>query len=98
MIQLNPPIPLVTDDGRKCTALMVLDYGPEYQSLMLVGMDDSRELWWIPHTRLRMDTNISLGRMPSPKSTPVPASTLNGSAPYPAPAYSGTNGVGAGHS
>jgi len=85
MLQLDPPIPFVTDDGRKCTAIVLLDYGPEYQSLMLVGMDDTRELWWLPHTRLRMDTNVSLGRMPLPK--PIAAAN-----------HVGSNGIGASHS
>jgi hypothetical protein len=64
VIQLNPPIPFITADGRHCMALMALDYGTEFETLFLCGMDDSRELWWLPHTQLRMATNISLGRMP----------------------------------
>jgi hypothetical protein len=29
-MQLNPPMPFVTDDGRKVLALLVLDYGPDF--------------------------------------------------------------------
>lgn len=62
MLQLNPPIPLRHKDGRRCTALLVLDYSPEHDTLFLVGYDDSRELWWLPHRDLRLDDNLSLGR------------------------------------
>jgi hypothetical protein len=64
LVQLNPPMPFLKD-GKKCLALMALDYGPEYETLFLCGMIESRELWWIPHSQLRLDNNISLGRTPS---------------------------------
>ncbi len=67
MLQLDPPLLWRTDDGRKCAALLALDYGPEYETLFLCGFDDSRELWWLPHSRLRLDDNVSLGRMPCAK-------------------------------
>lgn len=63
-LQLNPPIPLVTVEGKKCLALVLLDYGTEYESLLLCGMDESRELWWIPHSKLRIGDNISMGLYP----------------------------------
>jgi len=46
LVQLNPPLVLITDDGKKCFALMALDYGYEYDTLFLCGMVESRELWW----------------------------------------------------
>lgn len=36
--------------------------------LFLVGMRDSRELWLLPNSQLRLDDNISLGR-PPPSTT-----------------------------
>lgn len=65
LVQLNPPIPFVTVDGEKCLALMVLDYGTEYDTLFLCGMTESRELWWLPNSKLRLGDNISLGRNPA---------------------------------
>jgi hypothetical protein len=62
LLQLNPPLPFVTDDGRKVTALLVLDYGPDWDSLFLVAFDDDRTLWWLPNSRLRAVVNVSLGR------------------------------------
>lgn len=61
--QLNPPIPLETVDGRKCHALLVIDYSQEYEVLFLVAFSDNRELWCLPHTQLRAQENISLGRV-----------------------------------
>jgi hypothetical protein len=62
--QLNPPIPLVTVDGRKCIALMVIDYGPDWDLLWVVGFHDSREIWSVNNSKLRLGDNISFGRMP----------------------------------
>lgn len=62
--QLNPWIPLVTDDGRKGHAIALIDYGQEHDTLFLFGFDDTRELWWLPNSRLRIADNISLGRHP----------------------------------
>lgn len=65
MLQLNPPLPLVDDKGRKCTAYLVLDYSQEHDTLFFVGYDDDRTLWWLPNSRLRLSDNISMGRIPS---------------------------------
>ena len=64
MLQLDPPIPFLTDDGRHCTALLVLDYSPDYDTIFLVGFRDSRELWWVPTSKLRLVDNVTLGRPP----------------------------------
>jgi hypothetical protein len=73
ILQLDPPLLFVTDQGQAVTAILVMDYGIEYETLFLVGFQESRELWWLPHSRLRMQDNISLGRMPRlPVNTEVP--------------------------
>jgi hypothetical protein len=64
LLQLDPPMPFVTDDGKKCTAIMALDYGVDWETIFLCGMDDSRELWWLRQSKLRMVDNITFGRMP----------------------------------
>ena len=64
MLQLNPPILFRDTNFMLVTAIMAIDYGPDYETLFLCGYQDSRELWWLPHSRLRMDNNISLGRQP----------------------------------
>lgn len=64
LLQLNPPIPFITDDGKKVTALFLLDYSQEHESLFLVAYEDSRELWRVSQKKLRMQDNVSLGRLP----------------------------------
>lgn len=63
-LQLNPPLQLRHKDGRKCIALLLIDYGPETDSVLLVGFAESRELWYIRHSDLRLDDNITFGRAP----------------------------------
>lgn len=65
LTQLNPPIPFLTSTGQKVTALLVLDYGPDYNTLFLCGYDDDRQLWWLPNKELRMIYNTSLDRPPT---------------------------------
>lgn len=60
--QLNPPIPLITKDGKKVIALLVIDYGPDYDLLWTVGYEDTGELWTLNNKQLRLGNNISLGR------------------------------------
>jgi hypothetical protein len=74
MLQLNPPIPLTLDTGEPVWALVILDYGPDYDSLFLVAGQHSRELWWLPNSRLRLGDNFSLGR---PGSNPPKASMVH---------------------
>jgi hypothetical protein len=64
ILQLDPPIPLRHVDGRKFLALLVIDYGPDYDLLWTGGFEDSREIWTLPNKVLRVDENISLGRPP----------------------------------
>lgn len=72
MLQLDPPLPLRTKNGRRCTAYLVLDYGPEFNTLFLVGIHENRQLWWLPQSSLRLDDNISMGRMPASGLDPDP--------------------------
>jgi hypothetical protein len=64
MLQLDPPLPVTTADNRTGFAHVICDYGPEYDSILLVALDDSREFWWFSHTQLRIRNNITFGRMP----------------------------------
>jgi hypothetical protein len=63
--QLLVPMPLlVKESGEKCTAYFVLDYGIDYETLFLCGMDESRELWWFRQSQLRIVDNVTFGRLP----------------------------------
>lgn len=65
LLQLDPMLPLLTDDGRKATAILVIDYSQEHDLLWVCFMDDTREIWALPNSRVRVGDNISLGR-PAP--------------------------------
>ncbi|MEO8618210.1 MAG: hypothetical protein ABI412_02485 [Sphingomicrobium sp.] len=60
--QLDPPVPLhVVDRGTGC-AVAVIDYGPEFDLLWVVGMDDGGEIWCVPNPQVRLQANWSMGR------------------------------------
>ena len=62
MLQLNPMIPLVHEDGRKFTAFALLDYSQEHELMFCGWFDESREIWVMSQTKLRAPNNITLGR------------------------------------
>lgn len=75
LIQLNPPIPVkvVPKEGNgpawptgpgHCFGW--LDYTQEHNTLWLIGYDTNGELWWVPQSHVRLQTNISMDR---PKET-----------------------------
>ena len=64
LLQLDPPIPVQLDTGEKGLALGWLDYGPDYDLLWIIGLRDSREVWTLNNKRIRMQDNVSMGRLP----------------------------------
>ena len=66
MLQLNPPIPVTCAKGNG-HAMVVLDYSQEHDSLFLVALDETGELWWLPNSQIRMQKNISLNRINNPQ-------------------------------
>ena len=62
--QLNPSIPLDTPKG-KGFAVAVIDYGLEHSLLWVVAIDATREVWCVPNSEVRMQTNWSAGRVPA---------------------------------
>jgi hypothetical protein len=67
LIQLNPPIPMSDEAGRKGIAYFLLDYGIDWETLFLIAWDDTAEWWWVSQSKLRAAKNISLGRLPQEK-------------------------------
>jgi hypothetical protein len=59
--QLNPPIPVVTPDG-KGMAQMVIDYGVEHDLLWIVFQNDTGECWAWSNKNIRAQNNITIGR------------------------------------
>ena len=62
MIQLNPPIPVVTPKG-KGLAQVLIDYGPEHDLVWVVFQNDS-ECWCWSNKDIRADQNVTFGRTP----------------------------------
>ena len=60
MLQLNPPLPVVTPNG-KAIAQMVIDYGPEHDLIWVCFQQDS-EIWCWRNQDVRAETNVTFGR------------------------------------
>lgn len=63
-MQFNPSLALETADGQPGYVHAMLDYGPEHDTLFLFMNSVTRQIWWLPNSRLRVADNISLGRLP----------------------------------
>jgi hypothetical protein len=61
MLQLNPPIPVVTVKG-KGLAYVLIDYGPDYDLMWVVFQDATGECWTFRNSDIRSQENITLGR------------------------------------
>jgi hypothetical protein len=59
--QLNPPIPLITPQG-KALAHLVIDYGIEHD-LIWVCFQKNGEIWCYSNQDVRADTNITFHRV-----------------------------------
>jgi hypothetical protein len=62
IIQLNPTIPMTTPKG-KGYALFLIDYSQEHDCLWAVADDLTGEIWFWNNSKVRMQTNISMGRI-----------------------------------
>jgi hypothetical protein len=61
MIQLNPPIPVDTPNG-KGLAHVLIDYGPEFDLLWVCFIDQTRECWTFNNRSIKAQPNITMGR------------------------------------
>lgn len=59
--QLDPPLPVDTPKG-KGLAHLVIDYGPEYNIMWTVFIDETGECWTFGNPEIRAQKNITLGR------------------------------------
>lgn len=60
MLQLNPPLPIVTPKG-KALAHVIIDYGPDYDIIWLCFEADG-EVWSWRNQEIRAQANITMGR------------------------------------
>ena len=61
MIQLNPPLPVVTPLGPGL-AHVLLDYGIEHNLMWVVFLDDTGECWTFDNSDIRAEKNLTYGR------------------------------------
>jgi len=62
IIQLDPPLPLVTPKG-KGYAHFLIDYSQEHHLMWVVFLDDGGECWTFENKAVIMDANATLGRV-----------------------------------
>ena len=63
LIQLSPLIPLETPKGRGM-AHFLMDYGEEHHLYWTVFIDATGECWTFANPEIRLQPNITMGRMP----------------------------------
>lgn len=68
IIQLDPPLPLHILEKGNGYAHFLIDYGIEEHLFWIVFLDDTGECWTVPNPKVRMQYNVSLGRIPLSKS------------------------------
>ena len=61
ILQLNPPIPMNSPKGQGL-AILLTDYGCEYDHMWTIAIDSTGELWTFANRELRMQKNITMGR------------------------------------
>jgi hypothetical protein len=61
LIQLNPPLPIVTPLG-KGLAHVLIDYGIEHDLMWVCFQNETGECWTWSNKDIRADKNITIGR------------------------------------
>jgi len=83
MLQLNPPLPLLTPKGEGFAHILI-DYGPELDLYWTVFITATGEVWTFANREVRASKNITLGRtsveQPAAATDAVPSSTGKGRA------------------
>jgi hypothetical protein len=63
ILQLDPPIPMTVLGKGDGYAIAMLDYSQEHHIHFVVAMDETGEIWTMPNPMVRMQKNITLGRI-----------------------------------
>lgn len=67
ILQLDPPLPLVTPKGPGL-AHLVIDYGVEAHLLWVVALNDGGECWTFPNPQVKFEFNPTMGRIGKSKN------------------------------
>lgn len=67
ILQLDPFIPVLVIEGYgwpagKGVAVGWIDYSEEHSTLWKIAMDADGEIWDVPQSHVRLQSNISMGR------------------------------------
>ena len=71
MLQLNPPIPVETPKGTGM-AIVLLDYGPDYDLMWVTLTDETGECWTWRNQDIRGVKNVTVGRRAKEQRSPTP--------------------------
>lgn len=66
--RIDPPLPLLTPKG-KAMAHFLIDYGLEHDLYWVCFQDDTGECWTWKNSVIRLQNNITAGRINIPKET-----------------------------
>jgi len=61
LLQLNPPIPVISPKGKGLAHAMI-DYGVEHDLLWVVFQDETGECWTWNNKEIRGQVNVTMGR------------------------------------
>lgn len=64
--RIDPPIPLFTPKG-EAMAHFLIDYGFEHNLMWVTFIDSTGECWTFNNPDIRLQPNISAGRLPEKK-------------------------------
>jgi len=70
MIQLNPPIPLITPKG-KGWAFFLIDRSQEHDLEWVVFIDETGECWTFKNQQVKIQQNITMNRIYSTLSDKI---------------------------
>lgn len=62
MLQLNPPLPMITPKGEGYAHILI-DYGPESDLYWTVLITSTGEIWTFANREVRATKNVTLGRL-----------------------------------
>jgi hypothetical protein len=63
MIQLNPQIPVWCGVRGTGVAIGWIDYSVEHHLMWIIALDKDGTVWILPNTEVRLQKNISMGRI-----------------------------------
>lgn len=72
ILQLSPQLPVETPKGRGF-AFLVLDYSEEHDLYFVCSLSPSGEIWTFSNREVRLQANITLGRIPTPPMPGTPS-------------------------